>query len=363
MIRLSRPWLGDEEADAVRRVLESGMLVQGERVAAFEAAFGKVANRRHAIAVSNGTTALDLALRVLGVGPGDEVLVPNLTWPSPAHAVKLTGATVVLVDVDPHEWNATGETFARARTDKTKLAIAIEQFGNPCRYEEITAALPGVPVVVDAACSIGSSIDGRVCGSHGIVSTTSLHPRKVITTGEGGLCFTDDDELADKLRWMRNHGQTSPGTFVAASSNYRMTEMQAAIGVVQLGRLEAITKGRQTRATQIRSQIDGLSFQRPPAGGIHNLQTLGAMLPAGTDRATFVANARARGIECGALSYALHTLPSLQEAGSLAKSRALPLEVSTDLVARGVALPLFAQMTEIDASTVAAVVNDLLRQA
>src|SRR5690606_16536081 len=145
------------ELAACERVLKSGMLVQGTEVASFEAALCARTQRAHAVAVSNGTTALELALRALSVGPGDEVLCPDLTWPSPAHAIRMVVATPVLVDVDAAEWNAAPEHFARARTSRTRAAVLIEQFGNPARHDAMAGALADLPRIVDAACSLGAS--------------------------------------------------------------------------------------------------------------------------------------------------------------------------------------------------------------
>ncbi|HEX5659048.1 MAG TPA: aminotransferase class I/II-fold pyridoxal phosphate-dependent enzyme, partial [Polyangiales bacterium] len=200
MIPLTVPALGSEEIAAAERVLRSGMLVQGREVQQFESELAQRTQRRHAIAVSSGTAALELALRALGVGPGDEVLVPALTWPSPGHAVLAVGASVGLVDVDPEEWNA----HAFELGPRTRAVIAIDQFGNPARQRELASL--AVPLIVDAACSLGSSYEGRPCGSFGAIATMSFHPRKVLTTGEGGACLTDDDALAERISVLANYG-------------------------------------------------------------------------------------------------------------------------------------------------------------
>jgi perosamine synthetase len=350
MIPLTVPALGAEELAACQRVLTSGMLVQGKEVLAFETALAQSTGRAHAVAVVNGTAALELALRALELGPGDEVLCPALTWPSPAHAVRSVGATPVLVDVDPDEWNATEQHFALARSPRTKAAIVIEQFGNPARHDRIAQALPGLPLLVDAACSLGSRYLGAPCGSHGVIACTSFHPRKVLTTGEGGACFTDDSALAHKLRVLRNHGQREPGRFECAAGNERMTELAAAIGQVQLGKLEAFCAARRDLTASMLSALPQLSVQRAPVGGLENRQTLGVLVGAvgegSSERDRVIAALAARGVQAGKLSYALHELPQFQAEAEAAREARRFLSVASDLAARGLCLPLFPGMSE-----------------
>lgn len=367
MIPLTVPALGPEEQAACERVLRSGMLVQGREVAAFEAALCALLGRAHAVAVSNGTTALELALRALGVGPGDEVLCPDLTWPSPAHAIRMVGATPVLVDVDAAEWNATAEQFAGARTSRTRAAIVIEQFGNPGRHDAIAQALGDLPCIVDAACSLGSSYRGVPCGRHGVIACTSFHPRKVLTTGEGGACFTDDAVLAERLRVLRNHGQREPGHFVCASGNARMTELAAAIGQVQLAKLERICEARRRLAAQLMAELPELTFQQPPQGGFVNHQTLGVLVgepgqgSAARDR--MIAALAEASVQAGKLSYALHTLPQFQDEARAAEALGRTLTTSADIAARGLCLPLFPGMGDDQLAQVIAAVKRAMPKA
>lgn len=342
MIPLSRPSLDAADLDAVSDVLRSGMLVMGANVAAFERHVAERVGRRHAIAVANGTAALALALSSLGIGPGDEVIVPALTWPSPAHAVRLLGATVVLVDVDPREWNLRGEAVQAARTPRTRAVIAIDQFGNPVRDAEIAAAADGLHLVEDAACAIGSRFPARAAGTLGVASCLSFHPRKVLTTGEGGMVLTDDDELSARLRRARNHGQSAPGVFEEPGGNHRMTEIAAALGLGQLARLDAIVAARRALAAHYRARLavrDDLGLQHEAEGAASNAQTFGVVLPEGVDKAALVARLRGEGIEIGALSYALSRLPSLRASRT-------PCPITEAIVERGIALPLFPALTE-----------------
>ncbi len=356
MIRLAKPTLGQEELDAIAEVLSTGMLVQGPRVAEFESSVASEADRAHGVAVTNGTSALVLALRALNIGPGDEVLCPAVSWPSPAHAIRVVGARVKLVDVDVGEWNSTPALMAAARTDATTAAIVIDQFGNPLQADAMSKALAGLAVVEDAACALGSRFaNGRACGSLGDISTFSFHPRKVLTTGEGGVIVTDDETLAARLRVLRNHGR-GPDGFSEPSGNHRLSEMQGAIGVVQMGRLKMLNNARREHAEYIQNALAGhLQFQSAPAGSAPNHQTLGALAPEGSSRDDVVAALRARGVESGALSYALHRLASVVE-----KEERYALPGADQVVDRGFALPLFAEMTEADRDGVIAAVRAVL---
>jgi perosamine synthetase len=350
------PELGEEENAAVLRVLRSGMLVQGKEVLAFEAALSGFVQRAHVIAVVNGTAALELALRALDVGPGDEVVCPALTWPSPAHAVRALGATPVLADVDAAEWNMSAETLAPALNARTKAVIVIEQFGNPARHTALREACGEVPVIVDAACSLGSRYEGAPCGSHGLISCTSFHPRKVITTGEGGACMTDDAELAERLRALRNHGQAEAGRFVCASGNYRMTELSGAMGSAQLAKLAAICAGRRKRAQQIMEALPLLTFQQPPSGGQDNRQTLGVLVgPRGQgsrERDRVIAALIERGVAAGKLSFALQTLPQFAAEARAAEQAGRALPNALDIAERGLCVPLFPSMSDAQVETV-----------
>jgi perosamine synthetase len=352
VISLSRSRLGPEEAAAVAKVLDSGRLVQGERVAEFERLTCARVGRAHAVAVSNGTSALRLALTALGVSHGAEVLVPDLTWPSPGHSVLEIGAQPVLVDVDEHEWNTNAAALAHARTPRTQAAIVIDQFGNPARIEAIQQALPGLPLIVDAACSLGSHTGTRPCGSLGDIATLSFHPRKVVTTGEGGMCLTDDPVLAERLRQLRNHGQSSPGIFARASGNYRLSEIAAAVGIAQLARLDTMIIAREALADRYAKALTELSIQQAPPGARRNHQTFGVLLPARLARDAVIAQLRDAGIETGRLSYALHALPQFMSAALSARSVGRSFPVATALAERGLALPLWPGLTEADQSKV-----------
>jgi len=335
------------------------MLVQGATVADFEARVAASlggSGAVHAVAVSNGTTALELALATVGpegIGPGDEVVLGALTWPSPGHAVLLRGATPILVDIDPLTWNAPPDALLAALTPRTRVVLAIDQFGVPSELPAVRAGCPrDVVLVEDAACALGSSLDGVPCGLLGDVATFSFHPRKVISTGEGGMLTTADPDRAARLRTLRNHGQRVPGEFERAGSNVRMGEMQAALGVEQMVKLEDILSRRRSLAAELRAAVD-LAWQGAPPGAVVNHQTAGFVLPPPASgpqqgdrraaREALVAALRSDGIEAGALSYALHRLPAFVRAGAPAR-----LPITEAVVDGGVAVPLHPGMSGED---------------
>jgi perosamine synthetase len=363
MIPLTRPLLGAQEEAEVAAVLRTGMLVQGARVAEFEAQVAAFTQRRHAIALTNGTSALHLALLALGVRPGDRVLCPDLTWPSPVHAVLDIGAEPVLIDVDEREWNSGPLQFAAALEARPRAAIAIDQFGNPARVPEIAAALGSVPLVMDAACSLGSRLGGAACGSFGPIACTSFHPRKVITTGEGGMCLTDDDALASALRELRNHGQHAPGHFARAAGNHRMSEIGAAIGSVQMQRLPGIVSTRVALAARYHEAFAELplQWQHSAPGAQANHQTFGIVLQDARLSREHVVEALARhGVQAGALSHAVHRLPHMTQYAAAAASAGRNLHVSASIAARGLALPLFPGMTDAEQQQVIDAVRTVL---
>lgn len=352
---MAKPWIGEGEQRAVAAVLDSGQLVQGPCVERFEHALAALVGRKHAVAVSSGTAALQLALKVLQVGPSDEVICPALSWPSPAHAIRMAGAKVQFVDVDENEWNGSPEGFRAARGAQTKAAIVIDQFGNPARATQIREVLGALPIIEDAACALGSRFSNGPCGGFGMVSCLSFHPRKILTTGEGGMCLTDDDDVADKLRMLRNHGQLG-GQFVVAAGNFRMTEMAAALGLAQLKRLDEILVRRRELASIYREALGAeVQLQSVPEGSESNFQTMGVVLPQGHDRNTVRQIMAERGVETGVLSFAVHKL------GSFTGNRA-SLPIAEHLAARGVALPLYPQMRNAEVEQVSAILRGVLHE-
>jgi dTDP-4-amino-4,6-dideoxygalactose transaminase len=312
MIRLVVPEMGDAELDAVRQVLDSGYLVQGRNVRRFEELVASYLGMDHVVAVSSGTAALHLAVWALGLGPGDEVIVPDFTFPATANVVALVGARPVLADVSLDTFNLDPTRIAALVTSRTRAILPVHLFGLSAPMDEVLvmAERYGLPVVEDAACALGAEYKGRQCGTMGRIGCFSLHPRKAITTGEGGLIVTRDAGLADRLRSLRNHGMAPGPTgyhFVMAGLNYRMTDLQGALGIVQMERLDGIIKRRRTLAVVYDSELADIPWLiRPvaPDGGQHIYQSYVTLLDQGLDRSRIMAALREDGIECTIGTYA-----------------------------------------------------------
>jgi len=264
---------------AVLEVLRSGWVSQGPRVAEFERAFAEYVGAAHAVAVSSCTTALHLALLVAGIEPGDEVLCPSLLFIATANAIVHAGGTPVFVDIDRNTYNLDASRIEDAITPRTKAILAVHQMGLPCALDEIRdiAIRRGLLVIEDAACAIGSEYKGDHIGQpHALMACFSFHPRKVLTTGEGGMITTSDEKLAARLRGLRQHAMTVSDLARHTSSqvvvesydevgfNYRMTDLQAAIGLMQLQRLEDMISRRRWLASRYTERLAECGWLIPP---------------------------------------------------------------------------------------------------
>jgi perosamine synthetase len=263
----ARPAIDETELRAVIACMESGWLTSGPRVEAFERQMAERAGRRFGIAVSNGTAALDLAMRVLGVGPEDEVIVPALSYVATASAVALQYAVPVFADVDRRNLGLDPAAAAARVGRRTAAILCTDHGGNPCDYARLTALAirHGIPLVVDGAQSLGSMFDGKPTLSYGLISTVSFHAAKCITTVEGGMVFTDDEALARRMRIIRSQGE-DPGRkyyHIELGHNFRMTELQAAIGLAQLTKLDALLADRQSLATEYRNLFAPMGLASP----------------------------------------------------------------------------------------------------
>jgi perosamine synthetase len=368
-IPVMRPWLGEEEAQAAAAAVASGWVAQGPRVSRFEAAFAEALGAGHAVAVSSCTTALHLALIAAGTGPGDEVVVPSLSFIATANAARYCGAQPVFADVEPATQNLTPETVAPRLTGRTRAVIVVDQAGVPADLDAIRALCKprGIAVIEDAACAAGAVYRGRPAGATASLATFSFHPRKLLTTGEGGMIVTPDADVATRLRRLREHGmdvgaaerhasqQPLIERYLEVGFNYRMTDVQAAIGLVQLGKLGRLIERRRAQAARYRdllADIPGLATIQDPGYGTTNYQSFWVMLPddfpvGRNDLMRVLADA---GVSARRGIMAAHLEPAY------AGQPCPPLPVTERITAGSLILPLFHELTEEEQDLVVSVI-------
>jgi perosamine synthetase len=350
MIRLARPDL-EGSLEAIGSVLRDGLLVQGKNVERFEQMVAAYVGRRHAVAVNSGTSAIQCALLAAGLGEGDEVIVPDFTFPATANAVVACGATPVLADIDAATFNVTGDAIRAAVSSRTKAVMPVDLFGLAADFgavEEI-ARESHLTVIEDSACALGSALGGRKCGSFGQLSVISFHPRKIVTTGEGGMMLVDDHDLALDVRRLRNHGiDGSRGRteFVSAGYNLRMTEIEACMGIVQMGEIQRLVEGRRRVASdyqRLLAGVDEITLPTAPDGYFHTYQAYVALVDQGVDRDRLIADMKAAGVETAIGTYAVHAQPYYRQRFGY-REGCLP--VSWRAFKHSLALPMYASMDE-----------------
>lgn len=359
MLRLADPRFGDEALAAVGRVLASGHLTQGPVVAEFEEAIARFCGVAHAVATTSATTALALALAALDVGPGDEVIAADFTYPATGNVVLQQGATLRLADVDPMTYCVTAEAIEPLLGPRTKAVLTVDVFGLPADYTRVEPLLRehGATLVCDAACSLGGAIGDRRTGSFGAMSCFSFHPRKSLTTGEGGMVTTDDPDLAARLRRLRNHGSERGdwrATFVEAGFNCRMSDVNAALGLVQVPRHGETVRRRRELAAQLTELIAPLAGVRPqhaPVGTVHPFQAYVVVLDEDLDRDATIGALRELGVESTLGTYAMHAEPAFARACG---TRPGDLPSSHALLERTLALPLHERLDDGDPARIAA---------
>ena len=369
MIPVMRPWLGAEEAAAAAEAVSSGWVAQGPRVAEFEQAFASTIGAGHAVAVSSCTAALHLALVVAGVGPGDEVVVPSLSFIATANVARHVGAVPVFADVDEATQNLTPATVEPCLTPRTRAVILVDQAGVPADLDAMQALCEPrrITVVEDAACAVGSVYEGRPVGARAELAAFSFHPRKLLTTGEGGMLVTPSRDVADRLRRLREHGMDLSAAarhashqpviehYVEPGFNYRMTDIQAAVGLVQLGKLGQLVARRRElaqRYQQLLAEVPGVRTIADPAYGTTNYQSFWILLPDNfpVSRDELLQHLADAGVSARRGIMAAHLEPAYE--GCVHR----PLPITERLTARTLILPLFHELTEAEQDSIVTVI-------
>jgi perosamine synthetase len=373
-IPVMMPMLGEEEALAAAEAVRSGWVAQGPRVARFEREFADRVGARHGVAVSSCTTGLHLAMVLLDIGPGDEVIVPSFSFIATANAVRYVGATPVFADVELTTGNVTVETVEAVRTPHTRAIIAVHQGGVPFDVAALRKAADGwgVGLVEDAACAAGSTAYGQPVGAGAKVAAWSFHPRKLVTTGEGGMVTVDDPEAAVRLRRLREHGMNVSAAdrhasaqpvleaYLETAYNYRMTDIQAAVGLVQLGRLAGLVAQRRELAARYRdllADVPGVTAVRDPAYGQGNFQSFWIRLDPEfrTGRDEVLAALAARGVSARRGIMAAHLEPAYADLAPTVG----PLPVTERLTRDSLILPLHHALTEADQDLIVGILREL----
>jgi len=348
-IRLARPVMGEEEVQAIREVLASGILTNGPRTAEFEQAFARRHQTAYGVAFANGTVALAAMYLTCGIGPGDEVVVPSLTFISSATSVLHVGATPVFAEILPGTFDLDPADVRARITRRTKAILAVHYGGQPADMDSLreVAAEAGVALLEDAAEAHGARLHGRPVGGLGTAAMFSFTPTKNITTGEGGMVTTNDAALADAMRLLRNHGQGALYRHDTLGYNWRLTEMQAAMGIAQLERLDGILARKRANAQWMAHRLADVEGVHPPvvrAGAEHGYMLYTVTLD--VDRDAVLASMLAAGIEARVYFPPVHRQPVFQDVGA-------QLPVTDAVAGRILSIPFHSALTEEELELVA----------
>ena len=361
MIPVAAPVLGEKELEYVTDCVRSGWVSSlGEYVRRFEREFAAYCGVRHGVATHNGTVALHLVMAALGIGPGDEVIVPTLTFVATGNAVTYTGATPIFVDSDPATWNIDPLAAARAVTPRTRALIAVHLYGHPADMDPLRSLAEEyrLSLIEDAAEAHGARYKGRRAGSLGDVAVFSFYGNKIITTGEGGMVVTDDAALVERCYFLENQAKASENPYwhTEIGYNYRMTNMQAALGVAQLERIDEFVAARVHNAQHYNERLAGLpGITRPPsaawADNVYWMYTVLVEDDYGLERDVLMARLRERGIETRPVFYPLHRLPMYDHG--------LRLPVAEEIARRGINLPSGSALTPAEVDAVCDALHEL----
>ena len=350
-LKLIEPVIDEEEVKSVSRVLRSGWLTEGSVTKRFEEEVRKYLGVKYAVATTSCTTALELSLRALGIGPGDEVIVPDFTHPATGNIVEWIGAMPVLVDVDLLSYNIDPSEVEKAITEETKCIIPVSWGGNPLDMKPLSDLKEkhGLTIVEDAACSLGAESDGKKTGTMADITCFSFHPRKIVTSGEGGMVVTDDPALAEKISSMKNFGmRTESGKhmFVQLGTNYKLSDVLSAIGLAQMKKIEKMIRRRIELANYYDRLLVGNDLITPPQrreNTKHTCQTYSVYVQKERARDRIIEDLRKASIETQIGTYALHLQPSYKDAKRVGR-----LERAEKLYMNLLALPLSHSMLKKD---------------
>lgn len=356
MIPISKPFIGDAEKAAVLEVLESGMLAQGSRTAAFEARFAQLCRVKHAIATTSGTTALHIALLANGIGQGDEVITTPFTFIASANSILFTGAKPVFVDIDPETFNLNPALLEAAITPRTKAILPVHLYGYPCDMKAIgeVAAQHGLRIIEDACQAVGATFHGQPTGSFG-TGAFSLYATKNVMSGEGGMITTDDNGVAERCRLLRSHGMKRRYYHDMLGFNFRMTDLCAAIGLAQLDRLDDFTAKRRANAAYFNAQIKSVSTPKVKDGYGHVWHQYTIRVDGGRDRDAAARQLTGAGVGTGIF----YPVPAHQQGYMRNLVGDVRLPVAAQLAKEVISLPVHPHLSRADLERIVAAVNQL----
>ncbi len=356
MIPLSKPFIGEAEKSAVLEVLNSGMLAQGPRTAALEKRFAEIVGTKHAIATSSGTTALHVALLAHGIGPGDEVITSPFTFIASANSILYAGAKPVFADIQEDTFNIDPLAVERAITPRTKAIMPVHIYGYPCDMDALMdiARAHDLKVIEDSAQAIGATCRGKPVGGFG-TGAFSLYATKNIMSGEGGMITTDDDEVAERAKMLRNHGMRQRYYHEILGYNSRMTDLHAAIGLAQMDRLAEFTEKRRSNAAYLTAGINSVTTPKVKSGYGHVWHQYTVRLGSHQKRDAVIKQLTEAGIGTGVF----YPVPAHQQGYMREMAGEYHLPVAEQLAGEVLSLPVHPQLSQADLATIVAEVNRL----